>query len=232
MAVSYSRSARSVSSLKCREPVCSLFHSFTSVRFRTHPAAAQIGVLAASIPEYDYFLKRAASLLACVALAALVAGCGKDRSTETDAELGLNAQQASGRQIFKQHCATCHSAYTSTGDHGPGLNKLFRKQIPPEWVNTRERKICPANHPRRSRRMMPPQGESLTEQQLDDVLAYLHTLVISTRPVLLRNDWSLPKIVPVNILARNRRVQPPQPDDDRRSRNIAALRPRKIRAHP
>jgi mono/diheme cytochrome c family protein len=109
-----------------------------------------------------------------VLLLAFLAGCGKDRSKETDAELGLNPQQASGRQIFQQHCATCHSAYTSTGDHGPGLNELFRKQFLPSGLPANERFVRQTILAGRG--MMPPQGQSLTEQQLDDVLAYLHTL--------------------------------------------------------
>jgi mono/diheme cytochrome c family protein len=139
-----------------------------------HNRPARIRMLAASIPEYDYALKRAASLLACVALAALVAGCAKDRSNETDAELGLNSQQASGRHIFQQHCATCHSAYTSTGDHGPGLNKLFRKQFLPSGLPANERFVRQTILAGRG--MMPSQAPWLTGQQLEDLLSYLHTL--------------------------------------------------------
>jgi mono/diheme cytochrome c family protein len=119
-------------------------------------------------------ITRAFACLTCLALVAAFAGCAKDRSTETDAELGLNAQEAAGRRVFQEHCAVCHSAYTSTGDHGPGLNGLFRKQFLPSGMPANERFVRQTILGGRG--MMPPQGEVLTEQQIDDVVAYLHTL--------------------------------------------------------
>jgi len=119
-------------------------------------------------------LKRIGAFFSCVALLGVLGGCGKDRSTETDAQLGLNSEQAAGRRVFQQHCATCHSAYTSTGDHGPGLTQLFRKPFLPSGLPANERFVRQTILSGRG--MMPPQGESLTGEQLDDLLAYLHTL--------------------------------------------------------
>jgi mono/diheme cytochrome c family protein len=119
-------------------------------------------------------LNQTTRFLIYIILLGALAACEKDRSMETDAELGLNAQQASGRQIFQQHCAVCHSAYTSTGDHGPGLDKLFRKQFLPSGLPANERFVRQTIESGRG--MMPPQGPSLTDQQVDDLLAYLHTL--------------------------------------------------------
>jgi mono/diheme cytochrome c family protein len=119
-------------------------------------------------------LRRTARLFAYLILLAFLVACDKDRSTETDAELGLNDQQAAGRQVFQQHCAVCHSAYTSTGDHGPGLDKLFRKQFLPSGMPANERFVRQTIE--NGRGMMPPQGPLLTDQQVNDLLAYLHTL--------------------------------------------------------
>ncbi|HEV2618028.1 MAG TPA: hypothetical protein VGU63_15630, partial [Candidatus Acidoferrales bacterium] len=50
----------------------------------------------------------------------LVAGCGPNRAGESDAQLGLNAEQSAGRAIFNERCASCHYPYSSQSLHGPG----------------------------------------------------------------------------------------------------------------
>jgi len=103
----------------------------------------------------------------------LAAGCGEP-APKTDAELGLHAQQASGRQIFERNCAACHSAYSSSGSKGPSLQRLFRKQSLPSGLPANDRFVEQTIVG--GRNMMPPMGEALTQQDLDDLMAYLHTL--------------------------------------------------------
>ncbi len=93
---------------------------------------------------------RKASILLIVILLA-VAGCEKDLSTKSDAELGLNEQQARGRRIYNLYCAICHKAYST--DPQKGEDAIVR-----------------------GRKMMPPMGNQLSEQEIKDVIAYLHTL--------------------------------------------------------
>jgi len=114
----------------------------------------------------------AALAVSVAAIAILVAGCGDPN--RTDAELGLNAQQASGRHVFQRYCAACHNAYSSSGSKGPSLRKLYRKQFLPSGLPANDRFVEQTIV--NGRGMMPPQGDALDQQQLDDLVAYLHTL--------------------------------------------------------
>jgi mono/diheme cytochrome c family protein len=105
---------------------------------------------------------------------ACLAGCGGSATEKTDAELGLNAQQAAGRAIYGQYCAACHPADSSSGEKGPGLKRLFKKQFLPSGLPANDRFV--AQTIRMGRGMMPPMGDALSESQLADLLAYLHTL--------------------------------------------------------
>ncbi len=117
------------------------------------------------------FIATGALLVAAVAI--FVAGCGDPRP-KTDAELGLNAQQANGRQLFDHYCAACHNAYSSSGSKGPSLEGLYKRQFLPSGLPSNNRFVEQTIV--NGRGMMPPQGDALDQQQLDDLVAYLHTL--------------------------------------------------------
>jgi mono/diheme cytochrome c family protein len=112
----------------------------------------------------------------CVAafVTLLAAGCSDDTSKKTDAELGLNAHEASGRRTFDQICAPCHVAHSVPGENGPNLKGLFKKTFLPSGLPTNERFVRQTIV--NGRNMMPAAGASLSPQQLDDLLAYLHAL--------------------------------------------------------
>ena len=103
----------------------------------------------------------------------LVAGCGEP-PPKTDAELGLNAQQTSGRRVFERDCAACHSAYSSSGSKGPSLQNVFRKKFLSSGLPATDRFVEQTIIG--GRNMMPPVGEALTQRELEDLMAYLHTL--------------------------------------------------------
>jgi len=109
-----------------------------------------------------------------VAFLVLLAGCGKDPEQQTDAELGLNAQQAHGRRVFHLYCAICHSAYSSKGMKGPSMKGLYKKEYLPSGLIANDRFVEQTIV--RGRNMMPPLGNSLNPQQVEDLIAYLHTL--------------------------------------------------------
>jgi len=109
-----------------------------------------------------------------VALLAVAFGCGGNPDDKSDAELRLNAQQSNGRAIYRQYCAACHPAYSSRGDKGPGLQKLFRKTYLPSGLPANDRFVSQSI--RSGRGMMPSFGDALSDSQLADLLAYLHTL--------------------------------------------------------
>ena len=104
----------------------------------------------------------------------LLFGCDVERR-KSDAELGLNTQQAAGRRVYDQHCDQCHEPYSTRGKKGPGLKGVFKKQYLSESG-------LPANDDRVGeivrfgRSKMPAYGQTLNDQQIQDLLAYLHTL--------------------------------------------------------
>ena len=57
----------------------------------------------------------------------LLTACEVERR-RSDAELGLNPQQISGRHIYDQNCERCHSAYSSKDRKGPSLKGVFKRQ--------------------------------------------------------------------------------------------------------
>jgi mono/diheme cytochrome c family protein len=108
--------------------------------------------------------------------AVLIGCCGCDvQRRKSDAELGLNPQQAAGRQLYDQHCDRCHEAYSSRDKKGRSMQGVFKKQFLPQSG-------MPANDERVSeliltgRNMMPAFGQAMSRSQVQDLLAYLHTL--------------------------------------------------------
>lgn len=106
-------------------------------------------------------------------LTAFLAACGKEPQ-RTDAELGLNAQQSRGRRVFQVYCASCHHAYSSAGSKGPSLKELFKKKYLPSGLPANDRFV--EGTIVSGRNMMPGFGGALSEQQVGDLMAYLHTL--------------------------------------------------------
>lgn len=94
---------------------------------------------------------------------------------KSDAELGLNPQQAAGRKIYDYYCDRCHEPYRKKSKEGPSLQGIFKREYLPESG-------LPANNDRVSdiikfgRAKMSGYGQVLSEQQVQDLLAYLHTL--------------------------------------------------------
>jgi mono/diheme cytochrome c family protein len=115
-------------------------------------------------------------LLASVAILALLAlgGCDVERR-KSDAELGLNPQQAEGRKLYDNYCDRCHEPYSSRGKKGPGLKGVFKQQ----YLSLSG---LPANDVRMTdiikfgRAKMEGFNQVMTDQQIKDLLAYLHTL--------------------------------------------------------
>ena len=103
-----------------------------------------------------------------------VAGCDIERR-KSDAELGLNPQQAQGRRLYDNYCDRCHEAYSSRGKKGPSLKGVFKHQY-------LSQSGLPANDDRITdivkygRAKMEGFGQVMTDQQIKDLLTYLHTL--------------------------------------------------------
>jgi mono/diheme cytochrome c family protein len=115
-------------------------------------------------------------LLLSLAIAFLMStlGCTVERR-KTDAELDLTAQQAAGRRVYDDRCDRCHEPYSTRGKKGPSLKGIFKRPYMPESG-------LPANDERATdiirygRSKMPGFSEVLTQEQIDELLAYMHTL--------------------------------------------------------
>ena len=115
-------------------------------------------------------------LRAWVAVLALLAlaGCEVERR-KSDAELGLNPQQAEGRKLYDNYCDRCHEPYSTRGKKGPGLKGVFKHP----YLSLSG---LPANDERMTdiikygRAKMEGFNQVMSEQQIKDLLAYLHTL--------------------------------------------------------
>ena len=81
-------------------------------------------------------------------------------------------QEARGAEVYQAKCARCHYPTTSAPLHGPGLQALTKLNAMPSGAPpTDERLTAVILH---GRQMMP--ATQLDDEQLSDLLAYLHTL--------------------------------------------------------
>jgi len=111
--------------------------------------------------------------MAALALFSLPA-CDVERR-KSDAELGLNPQQAAGRKLYDNYCDRCHEPYSSRGKKGPSMKGVFKRQY-------LELSGLPANDERMAdiikngRAKMEGFGQVMTDRQIKDLIAYMHTL--------------------------------------------------------
>lgn len=115
-------------------------------------------------------------LRVCVTLTALLmlTGCDIERR-KSDTELGLSAQQAEGRRLYDNYCDRCHEPYSSRGKKGPPLKGVFKQQyLPLSGLPANDDRVGEIVKYGRSK--MEGFGRVLSDQQIKDLLAYLHTL--------------------------------------------------------
>jgi mono/diheme cytochrome c family protein len=115
------------------------------------------------------------SLIFCASVVLLaLPACDVERR-KSDAELGLNPQQVNGRRLYDNYCDRCHEPYSTRGKKGPGLKGVFKQQ----YLSLSG---LPANDERvgdivkNGRAKMEGFGQVMTDQQVKDLLAYMHTL--------------------------------------------------------
>jgi len=113
-----------------------------------------------------------ASLLIATVVTALLAGCN---STPPPTPLAdLTPQQQRGHGVYVTHCSLCHYDRQSGSLNGPSLAGLFKRpSLPSGAAATDERVSATILHGRNN---MPAQANLLDPGDLDDLLAYLHTL--------------------------------------------------------
>jgi mono/diheme cytochrome c family protein len=110
-------------------------------------------------------------VLCSAALSLSLASCS---SSAPRSNVQLTPQQASGQRIYASDCASCHGTETTANVKGPSMKELYKKEFMPSGT--------PANDERvrdvivHGKRMMPPFGQALDDPQINDLIAYLHTL--------------------------------------------------------
>ena len=123
------------------------------------------------MPDYRSFVFRT---LGAVLALAMACGCDAERR-KSDAELGLNPQQSAGRKLYDSHCDRCHEAYSTRGKKGPGLKGVFQnKYLSLSGLPANDERV--SDIIRLGRNEMPAYSQTLSPQDLQDLLAYMHTL--------------------------------------------------------
>ncbi|MDQ2834095.1 MAG: cytochrome c [Acidobacteriota bacterium] len=112
---------------------------------------------------------RALCLLGCVGV---LCGC---KSTDPPVPLSeLNAQQMHGHAVFQTHCAVCHNDRQNSALHGPALLGVFKKPYLPSGAPANDERVTATIV--NGHGLMPAVGNTLDAQDMNDLLAYLHTL--------------------------------------------------------
>jgi len=115
------------------------------------------------------------ALCLCVWLVSLLFSACDVQRRKSDAELGLNPQQIAGRRIYDNYCDRCHAPYSSRGRQGPSMKGVFRRQyLPMSGMPANDDRVTDVI--RLGRNKMPGYAQALSQQQINDLLAYLHTL--------------------------------------------------------
>jgi mono/diheme cytochrome c family protein len=86
----------------------------------------------------------------------------------------LTPQEIRGHFIFVQNCARCHNANNERALHGPGLQGLYKQKYLPSGAPANDDRVSDVIE--HGHGMMPAFGNTMDEEQLNDLLAYLHTL--------------------------------------------------------
>jgi mono/diheme cytochrome c family protein len=120
-------------------------------------------------------MRQIAKGLLCVGAAMMIAaaaGCTKLPPPTPLAQ--LNPQQMHGHDVYAQHCAQCHNDRTNDPLNGQSLRGIFKKQYLDSGAPANDDRVMSAVM--FGRGMMPAVGRSMTREESDDLLAYMHTL--------------------------------------------------------
>jgi hypothetical protein len=129
---------------------------------------------AAIIMDFSTYVPLGLRLSVAVAFLLVFAGCDAERR-KSNAELGLNPQQATGRKLYDNYCDRCHEAYSSHDKKGPALQGIFKHQyLPVSGLPANDERVGEIVKVGRSK--MQGFGQVMTDREIQDLLAYLHTL--------------------------------------------------------
>jgi mono/diheme cytochrome c family protein len=116
----------------------------------------------------EQFVAMAVTLLGT----AILAGCNTLPASKPLDQ--LTPQELQGRAVYEAQCARCHYPTKTKPLNGPGLQALYKKPYLPSGAPANDERIrATIIH---GRNMMPALSNTVDDQQLNDLLAYLHTL--------------------------------------------------------
>lgn len=114
-------------------------------------------------------------LILALPLPFLLLATACDERRKSDAELGLTPEQSAGRRVYDDQCDRCHEPYSSKGKKGPSLKGVFKHPyLSLSGLPANDERV--GEIIRSGRKDMPAFGPALTQQQIDNLLVYLHTL--------------------------------------------------------
>jgi mono/diheme cytochrome c family protein len=126
------------------------------------------------MPTNGSCAKLVLGILVVLVASAIFTACDVERR-KSDAELGLNPQQSAGRKIYDARCDRCHEPYSTRGKKGPGLKGVFQhKYLSLSGLPANDERVTDII--RLGRNEMPAYSQTLSPQDVEDLLAYLHTL--------------------------------------------------------
>lgn len=102
--------------------------------------------------------------------AALVVGCRSLPPSKPESQ--FTDQERRGQQVYNRDCAKCHYPTNTRSLHGPGLQAITKVKAMPSGAPPTDERLTAVIL--RGRNMMP--GTQLSDDQLNDLLAYLKTL--------------------------------------------------------
>ena len=126
------------------------------------------------MPTNGTCAKLVLGILVVLVASAIFTACDVERR-KSDAELALNPRQSAGRKIYDARCDRCHEPYSTRGKKGPGLKGVFqRKYLSLSGLPANDERVT--DIVKYGRAKMEGFNQVMTEQQVKDLLAYLHTL--------------------------------------------------------
>ena len=110
------------------------------------------------------------AFILCSAALLVTAGCRTLPPSKPSSQ--WTPQEARGAAVYQQHCARCHRPNDTHALNGPGLQAITKINAMPSGAPPTDERLRAVIE--RGRGMMP--ATSLTEDQMQDLLAYLKTL--------------------------------------------------------
>lgn len=100
----------------------------------------------------------------------LLSGCGEKEAEKPP----LTPSQLRGQRLYQASCAVCHRADSTAPLNGPGLKGMYRKKYMESGAPANDERVEEVI--RKGRRTMPGYDQMYSDQQMADLIAYLHSL--------------------------------------------------------